>query len=99
MKEIKELNAEIDLEQKQLDRYGRCHCKQIMTDFNWCNLCNAKIFKENFKNWSSGNINIDKFIQDTQLSAKNHFNVLEWIAYDKFSEKTYIAKGGYGTVY
>ena len=91
---------EIDSEQKQLDIYGRCdECNLIMTDFNWCHPCNAKFFKENFNSWTSGNNNIDTFIQETQLSAKNHFNVLEWIDFDKFSEIKYIAEGGYGTVY
>jgi hypothetical protein len=31
--------------------------------------CYAKLFQQNFKNWTSGNNNIDKFIQDTQSSA------------------------------
>ena len=35
-----------------------------------CNyVCNAIHFQQNFKNWTSGNNDIDKFIQVTQLSA------------------------------
>ena len=61
--------------------------------------CNAKYFQINFKNWTSGNNDIDKFIQDTQLSPDNSYNVLEWIPYDRFYDIKYIAKGGFGKVY
>ncbi|GBB83871.1 hypothetical protein RclHR1_10530004 [Rhizophagus clarus] len=62
--------------------------------------CNVKYFKRNFQNWTSGNNDIDTFIQSTQLSA--HYNVddvLEWVPYEKFYNIEYIAKGGYGMVY
>ena len=66
-----------------------------------CNcICNAIHFQQNFKNWTSGNNDIDKFIQDTQLSAHNiDDKTLEWIPYDRFYDIQYIAKGGFGKVY
>ncbi|EXX69537.1 Ypk2p [Rhizophagus irregularis DAOM 197198w] len=66
-----------------------------------CNkICNTIYFQRNFKSWTSGNNDIDKIIQDAQLSAhKNARNVLEWIPYDKFYNIKYIAKGGFGKVY
>src|SRR5579859_387318 len=80
--------------------YGTCkECNQENTYFDWCKSCNAKRFQENFKNWTSGNDDIDKFIQHTQLSADNYFQVLEWIPYDRFYDIEYIAKGGFGKVY
>ncbi|EXX61048.1 Ypk2p [Rhizophagus irregularis DAOM 197198w] len=96
-----ELNAKLNPELQQLfDRYGRCEeCNQIMTDFNWCYTCNVERFRKNFNNWTSGNRDIDKFIQETQLSAKQHFNILEWISYESFRDIKYIAKGGFGKVY
>ncbi|PKK60809.1 kinase-like protein [Rhizophagus irregularis] len=57
-------------------------------------------FHKKFINWTSGNSNIDKFIQGTQLLA--HYDAgeaLEWIPYDRFYDIKYIAKGGYGKVY
>jgi hypothetical protein len=66
-----------------------------------CNrICNSIYFQRNFKNWTSGNRDIDKFIQETQLSA--HYDVkkaLEWISYDRFYDIKYIARGGFGKVY
>src|SRR5205823_3665260 len=71
-----------------------------------CNrICYAKRFQLNFKNWTSGNNDIDKFIQDTQLSAHYssrytvYYKPLEWIPYDRFYDIKYIAKGGFGKVY
>src|ERR1051325_7357754 len=61
--------------------YGLCKkCKQPKNNYDWCRICN---FQQNFKNWTSGNHDVDKFIQKTQLKAKNREEVLEWIEYDR----------------
>ena len=65
-----------------------------------CNhICNAIHFQQNFKNWTSGNNDIDKFIQDSQLLAHDFTDKLEWIPYDRFYDIKYIAKDGFGKVY
>ena len=66
-----------------------------------CNYkCDANRFRQNFKNWTSGNSDIDKFIQDTQLLAHNDLpKALEWIPYDRFYDIKYIAEGEFGKVY
>ena len=75
------------------------NCNQENTSYKWCKGCNAKHFQQNFKNWTSGNVDIDKFIQHIQLSANFCSKVLEWIPYDRFYNIKYIAKGGFGEVY
>ncbi|GES97857.1 kinase-like domain-containing protein [Rhizophagus clarus] len=62
-----------------------------------CNIiCNTIHFQQNFQNWTSGNDNIDKFIQDTQLSVHDDIRkVLEWIPYDKFCDIKCITKNKY----
>jgi hypothetical protein len=66
-----------------------------------CNkICNSMYFQQNFDNWTSGNDDIDKFIQDTQLLAHEDVSkALEWIPYNKFYDIEYIARGGFGKVY
>jgi hypothetical protein len=66
-----------------------------------CNdACNSIYFQHNFKNWTSGNNDIDIFIRDTQLSAhKKVSDSLKWIPYNRFNDIKYIAKGGFGKVY
>jgi hypothetical protein len=60
---------------------GLCNeCKHPKASDNWC----QHNFQQNFKNWTSGNNEVDKFIQKAQLKAKNYKEILEWIEYDKF---------------
>ena len=66
-----------------------------------CNeVCYSIHFQQNFNNWTSGNDDIDKFIQDAQLSS--HYDVkeaLEWIPYNRFYNIKYIAQSCFGKVY
>ena len=89
-----------ELKQRYKD-YGLCKgCKQPNTDYrSWCQLCNSKRFQQNFKNWTSGNSDVDKLIQESQLNAKSRDEKLEWIEYDRFENIEYITKGGFGKVY
>jgi hypothetical protein len=88
-----------DLE-KRKEVYGICgECNQPGTGEYWCQPCNAKRFKENFKNWTSGNKNIDELIQHSQLNAVHYTKCLEWIPFEKFQNVTYITRGGFGKIY
>src|SRR5581483_5990254 len=61
-------NEELKQHYKQC---GLCKgCKQINTGYMWCQPCNSKHFQQNFKNWTSGNSDVDKLIQESQLNAK-----------------------------
>ena len=87
------LNKEL---KKYYRLYGLCKkCKQPKTTI-WCRFCT---FQQNFKNWTSGNHDIDEFIQKAQLKATYSPEVLEWIEYDRFENVEYLAKGGFGTTY
>ncbi|CAB4482957.1 unnamed protein product [Rhizophagus irregularis] len=82
--------------EKRIQAYGICgECKEPGTGWKWCQPCNAKRFKDNFKNWTSGNKDIDEFIQQSQLNAVHHKKYLEWIPFGKFQNINYIAKGGF----
>ena len=81
-----------DLE-KRREAYGICgECNEPGTGWHWCQLCNAKRFKDNFKNWTSGNEDIDEFIQQSQLDAVYYTKYLEWIPFENFQDVTYITK-------
>ena len=69
------------------------------TNFFWCQQCNAKRFQQDFHKWTSGNKFIDKFIQESQLNARNPFYILEWIPYNRLTNIKYLDKGGFSTVY
>ncbi|RGB39592.1 kinase-like domain-containing protein [Rhizophagus diaphanus] len=85
---------------KRYERYGLCGiCKQPNTGYKWCQPCIPNLFQQNFKNWTSGNHDVDKFIQKAQLNAKWYDQIIEWIEYDKFEDVVYLAKGGFGTTF
>ncbi|RGB26478.1 kinase-like domain-containing protein [Rhizophagus diaphanus] len=88
-----------DLE-KRKQAYGICgECNEPGTGEFWCQPCNAKRFRENFKNWTSENEAIDEFIQQSQLSAIHHTKCLEWIPFENFKKVTYISEGNHGKLY
>jgi serine/threonine protein kinase len=64
------------LNEELKERYkenGLCNeCKQPKAAYYWCQ-CK---FQQNFKNWTSGNNEVDKFIQKVQLKAKEGFEIL-----------------------
>ena len=74
-------------------------CNKPYSGYEWCNQCNAKRFQQDFPNWTSGNKYIDNFIQETQLNAMSHLQVLEWIPYNRLTNIKYLAKGGFSAVY
>ena len=90
---------------KRYKNYGLCNeCNQPNTGYSygygsWCQSCNSKRFQNDFNKWTSGNKEIDEFIQKFQLNATRSEEVLEWIPYEKFSDIEYLAKGGFGTVH
>src|ERR1043165_8255602 len=78
-------------------KHGLCKkCGQPKNNYYWRRIC---MFQQNFKNWTSGNHDVDEFIQKVQLKAKNEHQVLEWIEYDRFENFEYLAKGGFGITY
>ncbi|CAB5329697.1 unnamed protein product [Rhizophagus irregularis] len=57
--------------------------------------------KKNFKSWTSGNEQIDNFVQEMQLNnIKGHHDIIfEWIPYNQFYEIKETKKNDFITVY
>ncbi|RHZ86095.1 hypothetical protein Glove_54g106 [Diversispora epigaea] len=58
--------------------------------------CSAEHFIQEFGTWSSGNIEINKVIQECQTNFGYN---LQWIPYDYFQDKKNIVNSGYGSVH
>ncbi|RHZ82341.1 hypothetical protein Glove_109g203 [Diversispora epigaea] len=80
-------------------RCPECNQKYKSIYYRWCKPCNSKHFQNDFNNWTSGNDEIDKLIQDAQLNANNYWEVIEWIPYDRLKDVKQIGKGGFGTIH
>ncbi|CAG8528389.1 14622_t:CDS:2 [Acaulospora colombiana] len=75
----------------------RCHSEK--SDNEWCLVCDPKYFIDHFSDWTSGNPDVDRFIQATQRNASNKFNFLEWIPYTSLKDVSLLGSGGFGTIY
>ncbi|UZO15506.1 uncharacterized protein OCT59_006926 [Rhizophagus irregularis] len=95
---------------KREEVYGICvECNEPGTGKEWCQPCNARRFKKNFKNWTSGKEDIDGLIQNSQINAVHSTKCLEWIPYLNFknivpinkeiSNKIYSADWPEGNIY
>ncbi|RHZ78851.1 hypothetical protein Glove_155g131 [Diversispora epigaea] len=63
----------------------------------FCLSCTKEHLIQEFKTWSSGDANIDKIVQKSQINCR--YNKLYWIPYDNFQNIKHIADGGRGSVY
>ncbi len=101
-KEQKEIVDKLVLNEELKERYKKyslCgECYQPCTKRRWCSPCISKRLQGNFKNWTSGNKDIDEFIQNLQIRAEHYPKILEWIEYDRFYDIEFLAAGGFGTV-
>ncbi|RHZ78833.1 hypothetical protein Glove_155g73 [Diversispora epigaea] len=70
--------------------------KNLIYPWGRCSLCTKEHFIQEFKTWSSGNVDIDKIIQESQIN--NKCDKLHWISYDNFQNIKHIADGGHGSV-
>src|SRR4051812_27726019 len=81
--------------------FGKCFdCGNERSNARWCKYCEYNAFKENFGNWTSGNLNIDNFIKFTQLNATESVDYLECIDFEQFDLVEKINNGGkFSTIY
>src|SRR5688572_11842408 len=65
----------------------KCEQKYINELTKWCKPCQIDYFKNNFTNWTSGNKQIDIFIQEKQLNIEHSWStVFDWIPYNQFND-------------
>ncbi|EXX67471.1 kinase-like domain-containing protein [Rhizophagus irregularis DAOM 181602=DAOM 197198] len=74
-------------------------CEIQFKNYHWCRECEAQVFHENFPNWTCGDKDLDKLIQDSQLNATNHNDYFEWIDYNQFTNIKRIVQGSYCEIY
>src|SRR5688572_16983169 len=75
--------------------FGKClGCEMEWISIGWCKNCEINALKENFKIWTSGNLDIDNFINQTQLNATGSVDYLEFIDFKQFDLVENTNKGG-----
>jgi hypothetical protein len=72
-----------EYDESEKDKFGCKKCGQGYTNehYKWCKPCQINDLDTN---WTSGNEDIDKFIQSAQLNIRGFSEtVVEWIPYDQ----------------
>ncbi|RHZ61731.1 hypothetical protein Glove_346g30 [Diversispora epigaea] len=64
---------------------------------NLCRCDNCTAVRSLSSSVNSGNINIDRFIKETQISIENPY--LEWVPFKEFKDVKKIGQGGFSLVY
>ena len=82
-----------------MDIYQCPECNEHYDYYQYCQPCNSGHFRDNFKNWTSGEEHIDKLIQESQLNARFKSKFLEWIEYSNLENIERVAEGGFANVY
>ncbi|RHZ44429.1 hypothetical protein Glove_726g1 [Diversispora epigaea] len=59
----------------------------------------SKYLENNFGNWTSGNYEIGKLIQECQQTTVKPDSVIEWINHDQFENVKFLANGGCAIIY
>ncbi|KAG9297853.1 hypothetical protein G9A89_006794 [Geosiphon pyriformis] len=54
---------------------------------------------QQFSEWTSGNENLDKFIQQTQLETPDPRLHMQWIPFENFTNIKFVKRGGFSSVY
>src|SRR3990170_9058546 len=93
--------AESESERKLNLTCGECFdCGKERDIIGWCKDCETNALKEEFKNWSSGDLNVDNFIKYTQLNAEQSAGYLEYIDFEQLDLVRNTNKGGiFSTIY
>lgn len=80
---------------------GKCNiCEEQLFNKYWCKGCRTKYFLERFSTWTSENDELDNFIQESQLSAREEHGYFRWFNYDIFENLQLIGSNkGFSEVY
>ncbi|KAF0445840.1 serine/threonine protein kinase [Gigaspora margarita] len=74
-------------------------CDQYLVTSHWCQSCQSQQFRENYDNWTIGYEEIDNFIKETQINAKDCTEYLEFVPFNSFIGINKYDTSGFGTVY
>ncbi|KAG9303187.1 hypothetical protein G9A89_003528 [Geosiphon pyriformis] len=104
------------MEKKEINRYrpefhdcDECYICQwsiLNNSDNKCSACNFRFFKKLYKDFSSGNEEVDEIIKNPIYIPPNNFskkyngilNYYEWIPWERLSNIKEIARGGFGII-
>ncbi|CAG8529168.1 2393_t:CDS:2 [Ambispora leptoticha] len=74
-------------------------CGNFRTNFACCHSCETIWFKENYSNWTTGNLQLDSIIQKSQAEANISGDYLEYIPFEQFELVEFYKAGTFSEIY
>ncbi|RHZ48665.1 hypothetical protein Glove_543g35 [Diversispora epigaea] len=99
LNEILKLYDKLRIDNSSVEKQQCNNCRNWHRATQYCELCIRKYLENNFGNWTSGNNEIDKLIQECQQKTISPNSVIEWIEYDQFENIEHLTEGGCATIY
>ena len=97
--ELKDAYDRLRIRNNSVEKQQCNNCQNWHQATQYCEFCIRKYLENNFENWTSGNNEIDKLIQECQQKTVSPRSVIEWISYNQFENIEYFTEGGCATVY
>ncbi|RHZ48671.1 hypothetical protein Glove_543g39 [Diversispora epigaea] len=99
LNEILKLYDRLRITNSSVEKQQCNNCLSWHQATQYCEFCIRKYLENNFGNWTSGNNEIDKLIQECQQKTIAPDAVIEWIEYDQFENIEHLTEGGCATIY
>jgi len=85
--EVLDKLKEVSIEEMYAYIFGRCpQCHKVNVKSAWCDECDISSLVAEFDKWTSGNDEIDRFIQENQRHTENHNTYIEWIPFNRLED-------------
>ncbi|RHZ82370.1 hypothetical protein Glove_109g375 [Diversispora epigaea] len=97
--ELRRVYDAIRVEDNVVEKQKCSNCQKWHQAIQYCEFCIREYLKNDFVNWTSGNNEIDKLIQERQQKIIAPYCVIEWIEYDQIRNIEFLAEGGCATIY
>ncbi|RHZ85265.1 hypothetical protein Glove_67g129 [Diversispora epigaea] len=97
--QLKQTYDEFRIDNNSVEKQKCNNCQNWHQATQYCEFCIRKYLENNFGNWTSGNNEINKLIQECQQKTVVPHKVIEWIEYDRIENVEHLAEGGYATIY
>ncbi|RHZ82771.1 hypothetical protein Glove_103g139 [Diversispora epigaea] len=97
--ELQKIYDRLKIGDNSVEKQQCNNCQNWHQATQYCEFCIRKYLENNFRNWKSGNEEIDKLIQECQQKTVSPRRVIEWINYDQFKNIEHLTEGGCATIY
>ncbi|RHZ48686.1 hypothetical protein Glove_543g73 [Diversispora epigaea] len=97
--ELQEISDALRIGDNSVEKRKCNNCQNWHQATLYCEFCIRKYLKNDFGNWTSGNNEIDKLIQECQQKTVTPDSIIEWIEYDQFENIEHLTEGGCATIY